>query len=423
MRIIPRPTSAKSFFTWTGLPDGWGISILPRVRYLYAALGLLVVIGILVAIKFSQISGLIAMGKAAQKNGPPPESVSTDIAQNQDWEGTLVAVGSVASVKGVQVSNDAPGVVTRINFESGQMVKEGQPLVELDTNVERTQLASAKARLDLAQINVGRSRALVASKAIAQAQLDNDEAQLKAASTDIDQINAQIARKTLRAPFAGKLGIRNVNLGQYLNPGTPITVLEGVDAVYVDFSLPQQRLANVKVGMPVRIELEAKDNEDDAGAPAVPPMQGNITAIDPTVDAATRMMKLRAQIPNGGEGLRPGMFVNVTILLPDHGMEVTVPQTAVIHAPYGDSVFIVEDKKPGSPGADTSPTGATIKIARQQFIRPGEARGDFIAVMDGVQAGQEVVTAGAFKLKNGSPIVIDNKVKAAASLTPHPENH
>ena len=392
------------------------------MRYLYAAIGLLVVIGILAGIKFKQISGLMAMGKEAQKNGPPPEAVSTDIAQNQDWEGTIVAVGSVASVKGVQVSNDAPGVVTRINFESGQMVKEGQALVELDTNVERTQLASAKARLDLAQINVQRSRALVASKSIAQAQLDNDEAQLKAATTDIDQINAQIARKTVRAPFSGKLGIRNVNLGQYLNPGTPITVLEGVEAVYVDFSLPQQRLANVKVGMPVRIELEAKDDRDDAGAAAAP-MQGNITAIDPTVDAATRMMKLRAQIPNGGEGLRPGMFVNVTILLPDHGMEVTVPQTAIIHAPYGDSVFIVEDKKPGSPGADTSPTGAPIKIARQQFIRPGEARGDFIAVTEGVQAGQEVVTAGAFKLKNGSPIVIDNHVKAAASLTPHPENH
>ncbi len=404
------------------MPDARPVSILPPVRYLYAVIGLLVVIGILVGIKFKQISGLMAMGKEAQKNGAPPESVSTDIAQNQDWEGTLVAVGSVASVKGVQVSNDAPGVVTRINFESGQMVKEGQPLVELDTNVERTQLASAKARLDLAEINVKRSRALVASKAIAQAQLDNDEAQLKAATTDIDQINAQIARKTVRAPFAGKLGIRNVNLGQYLNPGTPITVLEGVEAVYVDFSLPQQRLTNVKVGMPVRIELEAKDEPDDAG-PAVAPMQGNITAIDPTVDAATRMMKLRAQIPNGGEGLRPGMFVNVTILLPDHGMEVTVPQTAVIHAPYGDSVFIVEDKKPGSPGAETSPTGAPIKIARQQFIRPGEARGDFIAVMEGVQAGQEVVTAGAFKLKNGSPIVIDNHIKAAASLTPHPENH
>ena len=404
------------------MPEAWRVSILPRVRYLYAAIGLILVIGILAGIKFKQISGLIAMGKEAQKNGPPPEAVSTDVAQNQDWEGTLVAVGSVASVKGVQVSNDAPGVVTRINFESGQMVKEGQPLVELDTNVERTQLASAKARLDLAQINVQRSRALVASKSIAQAQLDNDEAQLKAASTDIDQINAQIARKTVRAPFSGKLGIRNVNLGQYLNPGTPITVLEGVQAVYVDFSLPQQRLANVKVGMPVRIELEAKDERDDAGAPAAP-MQGDITAIDPTVDAATRMMKLRAEIPNGGEGLRPGMFVNVVILLPDHGMEVTVPQTAIIHAPYGDSVFIVEDKKPGTPGADTSPTGAPIKIARQQFIRPGEARGDFIAILDGVQAGQEVVTAGAFKLKNGSPIVIDNHVKAAASLTPHPANH
>jgi membrane fusion protein (multidrug efflux system) len=381
------------------------------VRYLRIAgvvVALLVVVGILFAIKFKQISSLISFGKQAQKNGPPPESVSTDIAQSQFWEGTVTSVGSVASVKGVSVSNDAPGVVKHIGFESGQIVKEGQVLVELDTSVEHAQIASAQARLDLARINVGRSRALVASRAIPQSQLDNDEAAVKAGTTDIDQINAQIARKIVRAPFAGRLGIRNVNLGQYLNPGTPITMLEGVDAVYVDFSFPQQRLANIHVGMPVRITLDAKE----AGAP----MDGTIDAIDPTVDATTREMKLRAKLPNANETLRPGMFVSVTVVLPAQAAaEVVIPQTALVHASYGDSVFIVEDK--------TSPSGAPMKTARQQFVRSGVARGDFLSILDGVQAGQEVVTAGAFKLKNGSTIAIDNRVKPTTSLSPHPDNH
>lgn len=392
------------------------------MRYLVVIAGLVVIIGALFALKFKQISNLMAYGKEAQKNGAPPEAVGTDIAQTQNWEGTVNAVGNVASVKGVSVSNDAPGVVTRIGFESGQMVKEGQTLVELDTSVERTQLASAKARLDLAQINVGRSRSLVASKAIAQSALDNDEAQLKAATTDIDQINAQIARKSVRAPFSGHLGIRNVNLGQYLNPGTAITVLEGVDAVFVDFSLPQQRLANIHVGMPVRVTIEAKDADDDAGTSA-PPMEGTIKAVDPTVDPLTRQMKVRATLPNAGDGLRPGMFVNVAVLLPVQGNETVIPQTALVHASYGDSVFIIEDKKPDSPGPATAQNGATVKSARQQFVRTGEARGDFLSILDGVQPGQEVVTAGAFKLKNGSLVVVDNKVKPSASLTPHPENH
>ncbi len=405
-------------------------------KYVFVIGGLLAIVAVLVGVKAKQIGGLIAMGKAMQKSGAPPESVASDLVTMQDWAGTITTVGTIASTKGVQVSNDAAGVVTRINFESGQTVKEGQVLVELDSSVERTQLASAKARLDLAQLNVGRTRALVASKAIAQASLDNDEAALKAATTDIDQINAQLARKIVRAPFGGHLGIRQVNLGQYLNPGTPITVLEGKEAVYVDFSLPQQRVANVHVGMPVRVALES--NDDDPSAPparanadggaatpqGVAPADGTISAVDPTVDSATRMMKLRATLPNGSDAFRPGMFAQVTVVLPDKGQEVaTIPQTALVHASYGDSVFIVEAKKPGSPGADTSPAGQPIKIARQQFVRVGEARGDFIAILDGVQAGQEVVSAGAFKLKNNSPIVIDNRVKTTAQLSPRPENH
>ncbi len=313
-------------------------------------------------------------------------------------------------MKGVALSNDAPGVVSRISFESGAFVHQGQILVELDTSVERAQLASAEARRDLAQITATRSRALVEKAAIARSQLDNDDAQLKTSSTDMNAIQAQIDRKVVRAPFAGRLGIRAVNLGQYLNPGTTLTVLEAIDSVYVDFTLPQQRLGDVKVGMPVRVVLEGAD---------ATPRDGVIAAIDPEVDAVTRSIKLRASVPNKQEKLRPGMFANVSVVLPQSAASVTVPATAIIHASYGDSVFVIEDKKEvaESPGAKTG-----AKVARQQFVKVGQARGDFVAVVDGLKAGDEVVTSGAFKLRNGAGVVVNNAIKPAAQLAPRPEN-
>lgn len=398
------------------------------MRYLIVIVGLLVLVGGLVAIKGSQIGGLIAMGKAMEKSGPPPEFVSTSVAETQKWEGTISAVGSIAPVKGVAVSNDAPGVVVRIGFESGAPVHEGQVLLELDSSVERAQLSSAHARLDLAKLTASRSRTLVQSNAIAPAQLDNDEAQLKAATSDIEGIQAQIARKTIHAPFAGRLGIRNVNLGQYLNPGTQITVLEAIEQVYVDFPLPQQRLSEVKVGMPVRITLDATvagTGGKDGGATSAGSgsWEGTVKAIDPTVDSTTRTLKLRAAVPNKEEKLRPGMFASVTLILPERAGRVIIPQTAVIHASYGDSVFVVEDKKPDSPGASTAPGGQPIKVARQQFVRVGDARGDFVSVLEGVKNGDQVVSAGGFKLRNGAPLVVDNTVTAKPQLHPTPENH
>ncbi len=385
------------------------------MRYLLVIVGLVALIGGLAAIKGSQIGGLIAMGKAMEKSGPPPEFVATAVAETQKWEGTISAVGNIAPVKGVAVSNDAPGVVTRIGFESGALVREGQVLVELDTSVERAQLSSTQARLELAKLTASRSRALVQSNAIAPAQLDNDEAQLKATTSDIEGMKAQIARKIIHAPFTGRLGIRNVNLGQYLNPGTAITVLEAIDQVYVDFPLPQQRLAEVKEGMPVRVTLDASNGSGT--------WEGTVKAIDPTVDPATRTLKLRATVPNKEEKLRPGMFANVTLVLPERASQVIVPGTAVIHASYGDSVFVVEDKKADSPGASTAPGGQPIKIARQQFVRVGDARGDFVSILDGVKSGDPLVVAGAFKLRNGAPIVVDNSVTAKPQLHPTPENH
>ena len=383
------------------------------MRYVITILGLLVVIGGLVGVKFTQISSLIKMGKQYEKAGPPPETVGTAPSQEQNWEGTLNAVGSIAAARGVALSNDAPGVVSRIFFESGQVVRQGQVLVELDTSVERAQLASAKARADLANLTVSRSRALVNTNTIAQSALDNDEAQLKTSTTDLGALQAQIDRKVVKAPFAGRLGIRAVNLGQYLNPGTTLSVLEAIDSVYVDFSLPQQRLADIKVGTPVRVQLED---------PKVPALDGIIAAVDPEVDATTRMMKVRASVPNKAEKLRPGMFANVTVVMPNRGTVTVAPATALVHAAYGDSVFVVEDKKDEAGHVVNGADGKPAKVARQQFVRIGESRGDFVSVLDGVKAGQELVTSGAFKLRNGAGIVVNNDVKPDPQLIPHVEN-
>jgi membrane fusion protein (multidrug efflux system) len=395
----------------------WARTVPPRakktMRYVIVIVGLLLLVGTLVLVKFSQISSLIATGKEAEKAGPPPEAVGSAVAELQSWEETLAAVGSVAGVKGVALSNDSPGIVKRLHFESGDVVKQGQLLVELDTSVERAQLASAKARRDLAEVTVIRSRALVAERVLARAQLDNDEAQLKTARTDFTALQAQIERRLVRAPFSGRVGVREVNLGQYLSSGTTLTVLEAIGGVFVDFTLPQQRLEIVSAGMPVRVTM------DDATVRAA---EGVISAVDPRIDDMTRSIRLRASVPNENDKLRPGMFVNVSVVMPKRAKVVIVPMTAVLHASYGDSVFVIEDKKPGSPGMPKSPSGKPVKIARQQFVRLGASRGDFVAIAQGVTPGQRVVSAGAFKLRNGSPVVIDNTIKPAALLNPRPEN-
>jgi membrane fusion protein, multidrug efflux system len=394
-------------------PDQAEISGERHVRWLITILGILVVVGTLVALKGAQIGMLIGFGKQAAADGPPPEAVSSALVEEQAWEGTLTAVGSVASAKGVALSTDVAGVVKKISFESGDTVKQGQVLVELDSNVERAQLASAIARRELANTTIGRTRSLAAKGAISQAQVDADESQLRTATTDVEGLQSQIGKKTIRAPFAGKLGIRSVNLGQYLQPGTSVTMLESPDAVHVDFSLPQQQLPAVAVGQPVRIVL---DNAASA------PIEARVAAVDPTVEASTRTAKLRADVTGSSAGLHPGMFVQVAVVLPEKKKSVIVPATAIVHAPYGDSIFVIEERKPDAPGMAKTPDGKPVKVARQQFVRVGNARGDFVAVLDGVKAGQEVVTAGGFKLRNNAPIFVDNAKQPAPKIDPRPEN-
>jgi membrane fusion protein (multidrug efflux system) len=381
------------------------------MRVAIAILGLLALIAGLAGIKGAQIAKLVSMGNEAKKAGPPPEAVSTATATEQEWERTVYAVGSVASVRGVTVSNEVGGVVSRIHFESGQNVEAGKVLVELDTDVEKAQLASARARQKLAAINLARSRALAKSGSIAPSDVDTDRAALESATADANALEAQIARKVVRAPFKGRLGIRAVNLGQYLPPGTQVTVLETVEDVFVDFTLPQQRLESLRTGLPVRVAIASG-----------PTLDGTICAIDPAVDPSTRTIKARASVPNKDERLRSGMFVNVEVAFPGKDKVVAVPATAVVHAPYGDSVFLVEDRKDGSGNVMHNPDGSPQKAVRQQFVRLGDARGDFVAVATGVPAGREVVSAGAFKLHNGAPVMITKDVKPAPELSPHPQN-
>ncbi len=376
------------------------------MRIVVAAVILLVVVGLLAGTKIAQISSLMRFGKAAQAAGPPPQAVGTAVAKGAAWESLLESVGSVEAGRGVTISNEVPGVVRAIRFESGAKVRAGQILVELDSSVERAQLSSLRARRDLAISSVTRTRRLEAGGASTKAQLDADEAQVKTLSADAEALAAQIEKKTVRAPFGGKLGIRSVNLGQYLNPGTPITVLESLDAVYIDFTVPQQQLARVPVGTTVRISVP--------GAQLPQTLSGKIAAVDPNVDPVTRAVKLRASVDevkadadkaSADDALRPGMFVNVSVVLPQRANVVSVPATAIIRSPYGNSVYIVEGK-----------------VARQQFVRVGVSRGDFVAIDEGVTAGQEVVTLGAFKLRNGAPVVVNNEIQLSPSQAPRPEN-
>jgi membrane fusion protein (multidrug efflux system) len=374
------------------------------MRYVFVIIGVVVLLVGLAGIKAAQISTLIGFGEAAAKAGPPPEMVSTQKAEAAVFETELSSVGTVVSAKGVEISNDAPGVVSRLHFESGDVVKKGDVLVELDSSVERAQLASIKARTEMASVSVNRSRALVSAGAAPQAQLDQDQSTSASLNADAKALLAQIDRKVVRAPFAGRLGIRSVNLGQYLAPGTVLTVLESTDSAYVDFSLPQAFVSQLKQGMLVRLRTER-------GGPLL--AEGAIDAVAPALNAVTRNVTVRASVPKGGDTLRPGMFLAVDVVLPEKKNVVIVPLTGVVHAAYGDSLFVVETPKEGGQGGG---------VARQRFVKLGERRGDFVAVTEGAKVGEEVVTSGSFKLRNGAKVVVKNDGKPKAELAPRPEN-
>jgi membrane fusion protein, multidrug efflux system len=381
------------------------------LRYGIVIVALVVVIGGLAGVKIKQIKQLIGFGEQMQAMGPPPESVSSAVAEAKTWEATIAAVGSIAGVQSVAVPTEVPGTVQKIHFESGQLVKRGQPLVDLEASTELSQVKSLQARLTLAKTTLERAKRLLDVGAIARAEYDAAATQLATTEGDLAALRAQIDRKMLRAPFDGKTGIRSINVGQYLAPGTTVTTLESLGGMYVDFALPQERLASVATGHTVRVTIPGGDA-----------VTGTVAVIDPTVDAVTRNIKLRAHIPKHDDKLRSGMFVTVEVVLPLKTEVVAIPVTAVAHATYGDSVFVIEDKPKGSPGMTQTPDGKPVKVVRQQFVKLGPARGDFVAIVDGLKAGQAIASAGAFKLRNGSPVIVDNTVQAKPQLNPTPEN-
>jgi membrane fusion protein, multidrug efflux system len=370
-------------------------------RIIISLIGLILLIGGLAGIKYLQIERMTAYG---DNFVPPPEVVTTATAKNDSWESFLTAVGSLEAVQGVVVTAELKGKVVHIAFEPGSMVKAGDLLVQQDTSVESAQLRAAEAEVALAKINFKRSKELVAAKTISQSDFDNADARFKEAEAQADNIRAMIAKKTIRAPFAGRLGIRLVNLGQTLNEGDEIVSLQSLDPIYVNFLLPQQRLAQVYPGLAIRLITDALPGQV---------VSGKITAINPQVDAATRNIRIQATVENPEEGLRPGMYVNVSVVLPDLIEVLTIPATSVLYAPYGDSVFVVEKKKNDA----NEPSGLVLN---QKFVRLGEKRGDYITVVSGLKQGETVVSTGVFKLRNGQAVVIDNTLSPDFKQTPKP---
>lgn len=377
-----------------------------KKRMLLMLVTVALVIAGLGTVKYQQVQAAIAQYQSYE---PPPEAVTTVVAREERWGATSSAIGTVTAVHGVTVSADLPGIVERIAFESGRKVRRGEVLVELDTQQEEAQLAAAVAKRDLARLHRDRMLGLRAKGVTAQSELDAAEAELAQAEARVGEILAAIERKTIRAPFSGVLGIRQVNLGQYLSPGDPVVPLQTLQPIYVDFSVPQQEVSRIGVGAEVEVSAG-----EEAGSAASYAALGRVTAIDSVVDEATRNVRVQATFDNRGGALRPGMFVEARIHLGEGGPVVPLPASAIHHAPYGDSVYIVEEME--------GPDGMTRLGARQQFVELGSARGDQIAVLSGVEPGEEVVTSGVFKLRNGVAVEVNNEVVPGNDPAPEPAN-
>ncbi len=362
---------------------------------------MLVLLTALGFIKYKQVESAVQ----AAAFQPPPEAVTSIVAQREQWPATMTVIGTMEAVHGVTVSADLPGTVDRINFDSGKPIREGEILVELDTRQERAQLAALEAQRDLARVQYGRMQQLVKEGVISRVEYDQATAQQKATQANVAEIHATIERKTIRAPFSGILGIRKVNLGQYLSAGDAVVPLQSLNPIYVNVGLPQQTVGQVGVGRNLRVT-----SEDLPGQV----FSGRVTAIDSVVDQATRNVQVQATLSNPQGKLRPGMFVQVEVGLGASRPVIALPASAISYAPYGDSVFIITDLK--------DPKGQTYRGVRQQFVKVEGSRGDQVAVVSGVNAGDEVVTSGVFKLRNGAAVQVNNKVQPDNNPAPKPED-
>jgi membrane fusion protein (multidrug efflux system) len=370
-------------------------------RMLIMLLCVVLLIGGLAFTKFLQIKKLIA-------NVPKPgaQVVTAMTAEMLEWQPQFDAVGTLVAVRGVDVSTEVAGMVRRVHFRSGQDVKAGDVLLELNADSDLAQVQSLQAVADLAASVLARDRQQFEAKAISQAQLDADAADLRVKRANMAQQSALVAKKTIRAPFAGRLGITTVNPGQYLNAGDKIVTLQTLDPIYIDFNLPQRQLSGLSPGQRITLSSDAYPGQH---------FEGKITAINPKVDPTTRNVQIEATVPNDRHLLMPGMFANAAIDAGEKKRYLTLPQTAVTYNPYGSTVFVL------APGEQKDEKGQAQLEAQQVFVTTGPTRGDQVAVLTGLKEGQRVVTSGQLKLKNGTPVTIDNSVQPANSPNPTPQ--
>lgn len=372
-------------------------------KLIIAFIGAAILIGTLVYIKLDQFA---AMEEAAANMAMPPTVVTAQTVDETQWEEFIPATGSVSALQGVTVAAEVGGRITQILFESSEHVKAGQVLIQLDTASEKSQLASAIAAEELARSELSRQKKLREKKMTSDEAVERAEAELKDSVAQVGVIKALIDKKTVRAPFSGRLGFRQVDLGQILSVGDPIVTLQSLDPMYVDFSVPQQKLSLLQNDMDVRIK-------SDANPETV--FHGKIAHVGLEVDPVTRNVQVQALAKNTDEKLRVGMFVNVELVLPEKRTVLPVPATAVLYASFGNSVFVIDEQK-------NEQSGETELVLRQQFVTLGSARGDFIDVTDGLKAGEVIVTSGVFKLATGTKVVIDNTLAPKPSLDPKPRD-
>ena len=361
--------------------------------------GVIVVVVLLLGIKAMQIAKMMSTPMAM-----PPTTVSSAVVKEEDWAPILSSVGSISAVQGAVVSTELGGVVAQINFQNGAVAKKGDVLMSLDASAEEAQLHTAEADLELANANLQRERDLAARKVVSKQELDAAQSAFGQKQGAVDNMRAFITKKQVRAPFDGQLGIRQVNVGQSIDARTPIVQLTSLDPVYVDFALPQQNVSQLTPGLEVHVYTDAVPGHE---------FKGKITAVNSMVDAVTRNVTVQGTLENPDHTLRPGMFAKVDVILPQKGKTLVVPGSAVSYAPFGNSVFIIETKKDPK-------TGKESQSIRQQFVRVGEARGDFVSINEGLKAGETIVSTGVFKLRNGMPVTINNELAPKPQLNPKP---
>lgn len=369
-----------------------------KKKIIIAIVIVLVVVGGLAGIKVLQVNKLVAQNKDFV---PPPETISSAVAREEAWRESISGVASIVAAQGVVLTPEIPGTVSEIVFESGAEVNKGDLLVKFDTSSEEAQLRAIEAQVVLWRLNYERAQQLWTNNAMSKAELDAADATLKQGEANADTIRATIAKKTIRAPFAGRTGIRSVNLGAYVDKGIPVVSLESLTPVFAETMLPQQALASLKTGLEVQLTTDAYPGKTFAGT---------LTAISPDFDSTMRSVRVQATLQNDEQLLRPGMFARIEIVLPEQNKVLVIPATSILSAPFGDSVYVIENSTNNAGGL----------VARQQFVRVGRAKGDFISIESGLKAGDRVVASGLFKLRNGVSVLVNDEITPKSTKKPTP---